>query len=170
VVHNTHRHQSVTKELRKTMKTRTFVLALLWLPISTSFALAQENTGIVPPHLQQPSGLACFKLAAPADSCAIVGQPIVNYEHPSFNVIDLNGAWAGPSNETPYIYFYGDSQYSSGYTIAVDLSLLNRPDGFGYMVDARTIAVVFPDDRDYTGTLVSPTQILWSNNTTWTKR
>jgi hypothetical protein len=151
------------------MKTSAFVLALLCLPIGASFALAQENTGIVPPQLQQ-SGPACFKLELPAGSCAIVGKPIVNYEHPAFNLVDLNGAWAGPGNETPYIYFYGDDQYSSGYTIAVDMSLLNRPDAFGYMVDATTIAVVFPDDRDYTGTLVTPTQIRWSNNSIWTKR
>jgi hypothetical protein len=38
------------------------------------------------------------------------------------------------------------------------------------MVDASTIAVVFPDDRDYTGTLVNGSTIQWSNNTVWTKR
>jgi hypothetical protein len=149
------------------MKTPTLLLALLWLPISTSFALAQENTGIVPPQLQ--TSLACFKLEQPADTCALVGKPIINYVTPNYSVIDLNGAWAGPGNETPYIYFYGDPQYSSGYTIAVDMSLLNRPDGFGYMVDANTIAIVFPDDRDYTG-IVTATQIRWSNNTVWNKR
>ncbi|HET8937977.1 MAG TPA: hypothetical protein VFN67_31250 [Polyangiales bacterium] len=50
------------------------------------------------------------------------------------------------------------------------MSLLNRPDGFGYMVDAHTIMVVFPDDRDYTGHIENNNSIRWSKNTVWTKR
>jgi hypothetical protein len=38
------------------------------------------------------------------------------------------------------------------------------------MVDANTIAVVFPDDRDYTGKIENGNTIRWSNNTVWTKR
>jgi len=151
------------------MKTRVFVPALAGLALYSSLALAED------PRLETQaedlqSAPTCFKLEQPANSCALVGKPIVNYVAPAFHVVDLNGAWAGPSNESPYIYFYGDSQYASGYTIAVDMSLLNRPDGFGYMVDATTIAIVFPDDRDYTGTIENGNTIRWSNNTVWTKR
>jgi hypothetical protein len=48
---------------------------------------------------------------------------------------------------------------------------VNRPDGFGYFVSASTIAIVFPDDREYTGTLeANGRTIRWSNNTVWNKQ
>jgi hypothetical protein len=50
------------------------------------------------------------------------------------------------------------------------LSLLNRPDGFGYFLNNGTIAIVFPDDRDYTGAIeANGRTIRWSNNTVWNK-
>ena len=55
-------------------------------------------------------------------------------------------------------------------SITVDLSLLNRPDGFGYLKSASTLAIVFPDDRDYTGTIdANGRTIRWSNDTVWNK-
>jgi hypothetical protein len=165
------------------MKTRVFTAALIGLAACASIAMANDRASVASTaalsstvkltsatDAADAQPLACFKLEQPASSCAIVGKPIVNYVAPAFNVIDLNGAWTGPGGERPYIYFYGDSQYSSGYTIMVDMTLLNRPDAFGYMVDASTIAVVFPDDRDYTGTLENnATSIRWSNNSVWSK-
>jgi hypothetical protein len=171
------------------MNTRALVTALVSLATFTSQGLAEDTSpaliraqvadpGFVLAKEPEPatptdalqSAVTCFKLESPANSCVIASKPIVNYVTPTFNVIDLNGAWAGPSDERPYIYLYGDSQYSSGYTIMVDMTLLNRPDAFGYLVDASTIVVVFPDDRDYTGTIVNGTSIRWSNNSVWTKR
>jgi hypothetical protein len=171
------------------MNTRAFATTLLSLAAFASQGLAEdaapplrvaqvENPGFIiaqDPLPQLPpeslvTAVTCFKLEDPANSCVIASKPIVNYVTPSFNVIDLNGAWAGPGDERPYIYLYGDSQYSSGYTIMVDMTLLNRPDAFGYLVDASTIVVVFPDDRDYTGTIVNGNSIHWSNNSVWTKR
>jgi hypothetical protein len=169
------------------MNTRAFLTAFILLSALASEGLAEDSApavGLV--QVAQPGyvlaedpapvtdslqpAVTCFKLEDPANSCVIASKPIVNYVNPTFNVIELNGAWAGPADERPYIYLYGDSQYSSGYTIVVDMTLLNRPDAFGYLVDASTIAVVFPDDRDYTGTIVNGTSIHWSNNTVWTKR
>jgi hypothetical protein len=148
-----------------------YVVTLASGAMAQNFQLAAEvaapQLGIATADLA-PAGVTCFKLEQPANSCVIASKPIVNYVTPNFNVIDLNGAWVGPGGERPYIYLYGDSQYSSGYTIMVDMTLLNRPDGFGYLVDASTIAVVFPDDRDYTGTIVDGS-IHWSNNSVWTK-
>jgi hypothetical protein len=159
------------------MKTRLFVSAVIvfaWgstaLAEEAGFVLTTDNTAADTPTLNQASGPTCFKLEDQPNACVIVGTPIVNYQAPSLNVIDMNGAWRGPGNEIPYIYIYSDSQYASGYTIFVDMSLLNRPDGFGYFIDASTIAVVFPDDRDYTGKIQNGNSILWSNNSVWTKR
>jgi hypothetical protein len=158
------------------MKTRLFASAVIILALSSTalaeeagFVLTSGNTASDTPTLNQASGPTCFKLEDQPNSCVIVGTPIVNYQSPALNVVDMNGAWRGPSDETPYIYIYSDSQYASGYTLFVEMSLLNRPDGFGYFIDASTIAVVFPDDRDYTGKIQNGS-ILWSNNTLWTKR
>jgi hypothetical protein len=163
------------------MKTRAFALVLITLGLQGSLAPAQTFVAapvLLPaasadavmaddflPATAAAAGPTCFKLQDPAGSCLLVGNTVVNPAAPAFNLVDLNGAWAGPGNETPYIYIYGD-----GNPIFVEMSLLNRPDGFGYFVDSDTIVVVFPDDRDYTGTLINSTTILWSNNTTWRKR
>jgi hypothetical protein len=145
------------------MKTRN-LLPFLAVVLSINSAHAQEAS------LQNPL-VTCYKLTQQENLCAVPGPAIINYQYPRIDVVDLNGAWADASNVTPYIYFYADSQYASGYTIRVDLSLVNRPDGFGYMVDANTIAIVFPDDRDYTGKIENNGRtIRWSNNTVWTKR
>lgn len=149
------------------MKIRALIPVLASMLTLSSAAHAQDTGLTLPPTAPAP---ACYKIQQ-SNSCVIVGPTVVDIEHPRYNVVDLNGAWADMNNNTPYIYFYADSQYSAGYTITVDLSLVNRPDGFGYMVDAETILIVFPDDRDYTGKIENNgTTIRWSNNTVWTKR
>jgi hypothetical protein len=135
----------------------------------SALAQAQEG-GIVGPQTSQYPATTCYKLAQEHSACLVVGPSVLDYDHPRFHVVDLNGAWTDASNAQPYIYFYADSSYSAGYTIRVDMSLLNRPDAFGYMVDANTMAIVFPDDRDYTGKIENGNTIRWSNNTVWTKR
>lgn len=158
------------------MKSNAIVLALAVFAAAQPVARAADGDEAAPdPRVtirseDLQSAVTCYKLVSPADQCAIVGKPIVNFVNPVFNVIDLNGAWAGPGDERPYIYLYGDAQYSAGYTLAIDMSLLNRPDGFGYFIDETTIQVVFPDDADYTGTVDANGTIHWSNNTVWTKR
>jgi len=160
------------------MKTAIFALSLITLALQGSLAPAQtfvadadlfaadedlfEAEADLSAALLAPT---CFKLQDPKRSCLLVGNTVVDYKSPRFNLVELNGAWAGPGNETPYIYIYGE-----GNPIFVEMSLLNRPDGFGYFVDQDTIVVVFPDDRDYTGTLLDSNTILWSNNTIWRKR
>jgi hypothetical protein len=114
--------------------------------------------------------IACYELVDEPNFCVLPDSPhIINHTIP-FNVIDLNGAWVGPSGERPYIYVYNAPNAGAGYTISVDQSLSNRPDGFGYFVNGSTISMVFPDDRDYTGTIEGNGRtIRWSNNTVWNK-
>jgi hypothetical protein len=76
---------------------------------------------------------------------------------------DLSGVWRGPGG--------GPQMFLSvaGNALHIDMSLLGRPAASGFILNATTIQVTFPDDRTYTGTIQSATSILWSNNTTWTK-
>jgi hypothetical protein len=152
------------------MNTRALISALASILTLGSAAHAQDNTGIVGPLPPLAPAPNCYKVQA-NNTCVIVGPHIVDFERPHYNVLDLNGAWADMNGNTLYIYFYADPQYAAGYTIAVDLSLVNRPDGFGYMSDAETLSIYYPDDRDYTGKVENNgTSIRWSNNTVWTKR
>lgn len=162
------------------MKTGLFVSVVVSIATLASGVFAQESAQLAPTGITQGDivgplppvvgSLACYKLVDEPNFCVLPQAPrVVNYTVP-FNVIDLNGAWVGPGGERPYIYLYSDAQAGGGYSIAVDLSLLNRPDGFGYFVNGSTIAIVFPDDRDYTGTIeANGRSIRWSNNTVWNK-
>jgi hypothetical protein len=154
-----------------TMKTPLFALSLITFALQGAPAPAQTFAADAQSFVADadssaaPAAPTCFKLQDPTRSCLLVGNTVVDYQSPHFKLVDLNGAWAGPGNETPYIYIYGE-----GNPIFVEMSLLNRPDGFGYFVDQDTIVVVFPDDRDYTGTLIDSNTILWSNDSIWRKR
>lgn len=152
------------------MKTFAFIPLLTSLVLLGTAAQAQDNGGIVGPLPPRWPLATCYKLTQEQNACVVVGATIFDSEKPRLDVIDLNGAWADANDARPYIYFYADGQYADGYTIRVDLSLENRPDGFGYMVDAKTIEIVFPDDRSYTGKIENNNTIRWSNNTVWTKR
>jgi hypothetical protein len=76
---------------------------------------------------------------------------------------DLNGSWTDGS---PWIaiIFEGPS------SLKVDMSDYDRPNAQGTIVNSSTIKVTFPDDHAYTGTLVSPGTIKWSNGSSWTKK
>jgi len=163
------------------MQTRLFVSVLIYLVTSSLAAFAQDTsqparTGsaqadIVGPLPPVAGSLACYKLVDEPSFCVLPESPrVVNHTIP-FNVIDLNGAWIGPGGERPYIYLYNEPSAGAGYTIAVDMSLLSRPDGFGYFVNASTIAIVFPDAGDFRGTIeANGKSIRWSNNTVWNKQ
>jgi hypothetical protein len=162
------------------MKTRLFVSVLVTIVTLASGALAQGTAELAPIGITQEDivgplppllgSIACYELVDEPNYCVVPESPrIINHTIP-FNVIDLNGAWVGPSGERPYIYVYNQPSAGGGYTIAVDLSLSNRPDGFGYFASGSTMAIVFPDDRDYTGTIeANGRSIRWSNNTVWNK-
>jgi hypothetical protein len=86
-------------------------------------------------------------------------QACVNTIH---TVIDLNGIWASGGIPGPVI--------SAGTaSLTVDMSAYHRPPAHGTIVDSSTISVTFPDDATYTGKLVLPNTIRWSNNSAWTK-
>jgi hypothetical protein len=160
------------------MRTRLLVSVLASIVTFSSGAVAQDtrdpsggdNGGIVGPLPPARSSIACYKLVDEPSFCAVPETPhVVNLTSP-FNVIDLNGAWVGPSGERPYIYVYNEPGAAAGYMITVDLSLENRPDGSGYFPSGSTLSIVFPDDRDYTGTIdANGLTIRWSNNTVWNK-
>lgn len=152
------------------MKTSAFIPYLASMLLFNMAAQAQDNGGIVGPLPPRWPLTTCYKLTQEQNACVVVGPSIFDAEKPRLDVIDLNGAWADENDARPYIYFYADAQYANGYTIKVDLSLENRPDGYGFMIDAKTIQIIFPDDRSYTGTIENNNTIHWSNNTVWTKR
>ena len=161
------------------MQTRLFV-SLLALATLTSGAFAQDTAQLAAVPLTQADivgplppvlgSIACYELVDEPNYCVLPESPrIINHTIP-FNVIDLNGAWVGPGGERPYIYVYNQPSAGGGYTIAIDMSLLSRPDGFGYFVSGSVLGAVFPDDRDYTGTIeANGRSIRWSNNTVWNK-
>ena len=145
------------------MKTRALALALTGLFAQSSLALGQTfetDSELVPSGAPAPT---CFEIIDQNNSCLLVGSNVINYGAPRFNLVDLNGAWTD-GLYTLYIYIYGE-----GNPIFVEMSLTNRPDGFGFFTDADTFEVVFPDDDSYVGTLTNPTTITWSNNTVWHK-
>jgi hypothetical protein len=76
--------------------------------------------------------------------------------------IDLNGTWTDGRGPGPVISVQGTA-------ITVDMSRFNRPTAHGTVIDERHISVTFPDDRTYTGQLVLPDEIVWSNGSAWQK-
>jgi hypothetical protein len=78
-------------------------------------------------------------------------------------VFDLNGSW---SDGSPWIAVISEGPVA----LTVDMSDFDRPTAQGKIIDSSTITVTFPDDRAYTGTLISPRTIRWSNGSTWTKK
>ena len=77
-------------------------------------------------------------------------------------IFDLSGSWAAGGSPGPKIR-------RSDNTLTIDMSAFGRPPATGSVVDEHTITATFPDDATYTGTLVPPGTITWSNHTSWTK-
>jgi hypothetical protein len=57
----------------------------------------------------------------------------------------------------------------SGRAITVDMSRFNRPTAHGTIIDQTHISVTFPDAGTFTGDLLGPDTIIWSNNSEWLK-
>jgi len=161
------------------MTTRLFVTVFASLLAVASSSLAQESdnprTGISAEDIVGPvppiGRIACYQLIDEHNFCYAPDNPkMVNYTIP-FNVIDLNGGWVDESGNRPYIYIYNQPSAAAGYTISVDLSLMNRPDGFGGFASGSVLRIYFPDDREYTGVIeANGRTIRWSNNTVWNKQ
>jgi len=96
---------------------------------------------------------------APAEATCADGTntPIVT----PFN---LNGRW-----EVGFGVARPVTITEAGGILSADMSTFSRPTARGGVTDNSHITVSFPDDRTYTGTLVAPGRIVWSNGTTWTK-
>jgi hypothetical protein len=81
---------------------------------------------------------------------------------PIITVLNLNGDWTDGSSRSAAI----SADLSS---LSINMSAFNRPAASGSIVGYDTIEVTFPDDRKYTGQLLTPNKIRWSNNSEWTK-
>ena len=77
-------------------------------------------------------------------------------------VFELAGSWAAGGKPGPKIS-------RSGNALTVDMSAYARPLAHGSVIDAEDITVAFFDDATFTGRLVPPGTIAWSNRTSWTK-
>jgi hypothetical protein len=77
-------------------------------------------------------------------------------------VFDLVGSWAAGGKPGPKIS-------RSGNGLTVDMSAYSRPLAHGSVIDAADITVAFSDDATFTGRLVPPKTIAWSNHTSWIK-
>jgi hypothetical protein len=78
-------------------------------------------------------------------------------------VFDLNGSW---SDGSPWIAVISEGPVA----LTVDMSDFDRPSAHGKIIDSSTITVTFPDDHAYTGNLIVPRTIKWSNGSAWTKK
>ena len=162
------------------MSTRLFFSIFFSLVSLTSGAFAQDDTAFAPTGISQEdivgplpplAGLiACYELVDEPNYCVLPSVPrVINHTLP-FNVVDLNGGWIDQNGNRPYIYVYSSPQSAGGYSLTVDLSLVNRPDGFGFFSSGSAMTVVFPDDTEYTASIDADGRtIRWSNNTVWTK-
>jgi hypothetical protein len=78
-------------------------------------------------------------------------------------VFDLNGIW---SDGGPWVAVIHEAHGS----LIVDMSDFDRPTAQGKVLGSSTITMTFPDAQTYTGTLLSPTTIRWSNGSAWTRQ
>ena len=76
---------------------------------------------------------------------------------------DLNGTWTAGGPWVAVIFAGSES-------LAVDMSDFERPNAQGKIINSSSITVTFPDDHTYTGTLIAPGKIQWSNGSTWTRK
>lgn len=75
-------------------------------------------------------------------------------------VLDLNGNWSAGGRQVAIA--------TQGNALTIDMTAFGRPAAFGTIVDSSTITVTFPDDATFTGKLLAPNSIRWSNGTAWT--
>ena len=103
-----------------------------------------------------------FPSSEPEAISATGTLPVNLATQPIATVLNLNGKWASGGIPGPAIAVSGNS-------IDVDMSAYNRPTAHGTISDSSDIMVTFPDDKAYTGKLLPPFEIFWSNNSAWTK-
>jgi hypothetical protein len=102
-----------------------------------------------------------FGVAPAVAATAAYAAPAAPAVAPAFN---LNGAWTDNGTSRPVI------NVSSTGAILIDMSAMHRPNATGTVLSSTTaISVTFPDDATYTGSLVAPNLIRWSNGSTWEK-
>jgi hypothetical protein len=80
---------------------------------------------------------------------------------PLTTLVPLAGHWVAAGTSSPVMNI---SQ--TGKFISIDMPA-GRQKARGYVLDFADIFVDFPDDAGYTGRLVLPNKIQWSNNSIW---
>jgi hypothetical protein len=103
-------------------------------------------------------------LVRPAGDTDIGSLRFYGADVPVATIFDLNGTWTDGPGRGP-----GPVISVLHQSISVNMSAFGRPTASGHVIDAHHITVTFPDDRTYTGVLLTPGTILWSNDSTWTK-
>jgi hypothetical protein len=78
-------------------------------------------------------------------------------------LVPLAGHWVAAGTSTPVM-----NVSLTGKFISIDMPP-GRQKARGYVLDFADIFVDFPDDAGYTGRLVFPGKIQWSNNSIWQK-
>jgi hypothetical protein len=101
-------------------------------------------------------------LVRPAGDPQIGSLGFYGVTAPDPTIFNLNGSWTAGSGPRPVISM-------NGVAITVDMSAFHRPAAHGSVIDTSVITVTFPDDATYTGQLVAPNVIRWSNGSAWTK-
>jgi hypothetical protein len=76
-------------------------------------------------------------------------------------LVDLDRQWVAAGTSTPVM-----NVSLTGKFISIDMPA-GRQKARGYVLDFADIFVDFPDDASYTGRLVFPGKIHWSNNSIW---
>ena len=78
-------------------------------------------------------------------------------------IFPLDGRWIYQGRPGPIIMVNGNR-------ITVNMSTYDRPKAVGQIINNNLIVVKFPDvNESFTGRLVPPNKIEWSNHTTWRK-
>jgi len=91
------------------------------------------------------------------------GRGQINWDNSTvWQALSFAGTWQYDGRPGPVVT-------QSGSRLTVDMSAYRRPTATGRITAPATASVRFPDDATFTGVLVSPSCIQWSNGTTWTK-
>lgn len=81
---------------------------------------------------------------------------------PISTVVELTGLWTDGSARRAVVS-------RKPRSLTIDMSDFDRSAAHGSIVDYSTIEITFADDATYTGTLLAPNRIQWSNGSTWSK-
>jgi hypothetical protein len=107
------------------------------------------------------AGAGLLAVAAPA-SARPASKSVIPVMARITTVFDLNGTYTDGRSARPRVTDVSD-------ILTIDMSSQHRPPATGLVINADTIQVTFPDDATYSGKLLAPGLIRWSNGSAWQK-